>query len=144
MLMKNEGNLHNKIASIVLIIFGLFLIYATISVQYLDSTIRTFLICGILITLSGIFLFIKTFLKKKQLFKSTKILLILNQYLIYIIVKKLLLPVCIQIFLFFLDIDQYHQFSSYILVFAYFRHLYKQCAFLHLYQQIYQFLLFPQ
>ena len=63
--MKNEGNLHNKIASIVLIIFGLFLIYATISVQYLDSTIRTFLICGILITLSGIFLFIKTFLKKK-------------------------------------------------------------------------------
>lgn len=144
MLMKNEGNLHNKIASIVLIIFGLFLIYATISVQYLDSTIRTFLICGILITLSGIFLFIKTFLKKKQLFKSTKILLILNQYLIYIIVKKLLLPVCIQIFLFFLDIDQYHQFSSYILVFAYFHHLYKQCAFLHLYQQIYQFLLFPQ
>ena len=144
MLMKNEGNLHNKIASIVLIIFGLFLIYATISVQYLDSTIRTFLICGILITLSGIFLFIKTFLKKKQLFKSTKILLILNQYLIYIIVKKLLLPVCIQIFLFFLDIDQYLQFSSYILVFAYFHHLYKQCAFLHLNQQIYQFLLFPQ
>ena len=62
--MKNKRNLHNKFASIGLIILGLLLLYATISMSYMDGTVRTFLVAGIIITIFGIFLFIKNFGKK--------------------------------------------------------------------------------